>query len=309
MLKRIIVTFLMLIIGNSIESKTVLVFGGATGWIGKKFVTILKEQGHYPVAAVSRLENRESIEKEIAQVRPDYIINTAGLTGKPNVDWCEDHRPETIRTNVIGTLNLVDISFQHNIHVTNVSTGCIYEYDDKHPMGSGIGFIEEEDPNFTGSFYSRSKIVMERLLLEYPNVLNLRVKMPISEELNVGFIGKITKYEKVVNIPNSFTILDELLPIAVDMTLRGIKGNYNFVNPGTLSHNQILDLYKKYINPNFTYQNFSVEEQDKILKARRANAELSAKKLLDLYPNILSAKDSLESLLKRVAAFNKSRAL
>lgn len=286
-----------------INAKIILVFGGRTGWIGQKIVKILKDLGHEPVCANSRLENRESIECELLEVQPDYIINTAGIVGKPNVDWCEDHKQETIRTNVIGTLNLADIAFIHNIHLTNMSTGCIYEYDANHPMGSGIGFTEEETPNFTGSFYSKTKIQMESLLLTYPNVLNLRVKMPVSDELDKGFIGKIIQYKKVINIPNSLTVLDDLLPIAVDMTLRGIKGNFNLVNPGTISHHEVLNLYKQYIDQEHTYEVFTIEEQDKKLRARRANAELSAAKLLKLYPNISCIKNSLIELFKRIKKF------
>jgi dTDP-4-dehydrorhamnose reductase len=288
-----------------LQAKTFLVFGGKTGWIGQKIVQIIKEKGHVPICARSRLENREAIIKEIEEAKPDYIINAAGLTGKPNVDWCEDHKQETMRTNVIGTLNLADIAFMHNIHLTNISTGCIYEYDDKHPMGSGIAFTEEEAPNFFGSFYSRTKIQMESLILEYPNVLNLRVKMPISTELDKGFVGKIIKFKKVVNIPNSLTVLDDLLPLVVDMSLDGIKGNFNFVNPGAISHHEVLELYKQYIDPAHIYEALTLEEQAKMLKARRANAELSAEKLLKRYPNVPCIKDSLKTLFMRISVGKK----
>ena len=93
-------------------------------------------------------------------------------------------------------------------------------------------------------------------------------------------------------------MLEDLLPIAVDMTLKEIKGNFNFVNPGILTHNELLELYKHYIDQGLTYENFTVEEQNTILKARRANAELSANKLLTLYPGIPNVKESLESLLQ-----------
>lgn len=274
-----------------------LIFGGKHGWIGKKIVILLKEQGHNPICADSRLENRESIIKEIERTKPDFIINAAGIIGNPNVDWCETHKPETIRTNVIGTLNLADVAYQMGIHLTNVSTGCIYEYDEQHPMQSGKGFAEEEEPNFNGSFYSRSKIAMEKLILEYPNVLNLRVKMPISTDLEHGFVGKIIKYKKLINVPNSLCILDDLLPVAIEMTLKGFKGNYNFVNPGTLSHNEVMDLYKEIVDPSISYENFTLEEQNRILKARRANAELSAAKLLKDFPHIPRVKDSLRKIL------------
>lgn len=298
---------LLLVYVNLADAKVFLVFGGKTGWIGQKIVKIIQDAGHNPICGESRLENRQDIIDEILKIHPDYIINAAGIVGKPNVDWCEEHKAETIRVNVIGTLNLVDIANSYNIHVTNISTGCIYEYDEKHPMGSGIGFTEIEEPNFKGSFYSRTKIQMEALLLEYPNVLNLRIKMPISSELDKGFVGKIIRYKKVINIPNSLCILDDLLPIAVDMTLKGIKGNFNFVNPGTLSHHEVLELYKQYFDVNHTYENFSLEEQNLILKAKRANAELCANKLLALYPTILNIKVALENLFKKMTRMSHEK--
>ena len=34
--------------------------------------------------------------------KPTHVLNSAGVTGRPNVDWCEDHKQETIRANVVG---------------------------------------------------------------------------------------------------------------------------------------------------------------------------------------------------------------
>lgn len=283
--------------------KSFLVFGGKTGWIGQKMVSLLREQNHIVYAAESRLENREAIENEILRIRPDYIINCAGCTGTPNVDWCEDHQQQTIRTNIIGTLNVIDVAYLHNIHVTHFGTGCIYEYDKAHPLGSHKGFTEEEEPNFAGSFYSKTKIYLEKLLDSYPNVLNLRLRMPISSDFHPkNFIAKITQYQKVIDIPNSMTILDDLLPVAVQMTLRELTGKYNFVNPGTLSHNQILDLYRLYIDRSFIYNNFTIEEQNKILKARRSNNELDATKLTHEFPEIPSIQTSIHAVFKKMAA-------
>jgi len=279
-----------------------LVFGGEKGWIGQQIVALLKEQGKEVRAAKSRLENRQDIIKEIEEYKPKYILNCAGVTGRPNVDWCEDHKQETIRSNVVGTLTLCDVAFQHNIRVTNFATGCIFEYDDKHPMHSGIGFLEEDVPNFTASFYSLTKGLVEKLLQFYPNVLTLRVRMPISDDLSPrSFITKISKYEKVVNIPNSMTVLYDLLPVSIDMTEKELTGIYNFTNPGVISHNEILDLYKKYINPNFTYKNFSLEDQAKILKAGRSNNELDSSKLSKLYPSIPHISESIHGVFQRMA--------
>lgn len=279
---------------------------GAQGWIGGKLIVLLREKGHTVIEGNSRLENRESVEAEIIAAKPDFVLNAAGKTGRPNVDWCEDHKQETIRSNLIGALTLADLCYKYGIHMTNFGTGCIYEYDEKHPMNSGIGFKEEDTPNFDKSYYSKTKIMLDTLLQDYPNVLNLRLRMPISDDLNPrSFITKIIGYKRVVNIPNSMTILTDLLPIAIEMTERKMTGVYNFVNPGVISHNEILDLYKKFIDSSFTYQNFSLEEQSKILKAGRSNNELDADKLLKEFPQIPHIKQSIIQVFMRMRDKNK----
>jgi dTDP-4-dehydrorhamnose reductase len=278
-----------------------LVFGGANGWSGQQVVKLLRDEGKDVHVAKSRLENRESVEREIDELKPKYVINCAGVTGRPNVDWCESNKQETIRSNVIGTLNLADVAYLRGIHVTNFATGCIYEYDDKHLLGSGVGFLETDTPNFAGSFYSKTKAVTEALLDNYSNVLTLRVRMPLADDLSPrNFITKITKYAKVVNVPNSMTVLHDLLPVAIDMTKKELRGVYNFTNPGVVSHNEILDLYKQYIDPNFTYTNFSLEEQAQILKAGRSNNELDTTKLVKEYPNIPHIQTAIVDLFKRM---------
>jgi len=57
---------------------------------------------------------------------------------------------------VVGTLNVVDVARTAGINVAVFGSGCIYEYDEKHPLGSGIGFKEEEEPNFRGRLINLS---------------------------------------------------------------------------------------------------------------------------------------------------------
>lgn len=128
--------------------------------------------------------------------------------------------------------------------------------------------------------------------------------MPISSDLNNprNFITKISRYNKVVNIPNSMTILDELLPISVEMAKRNLSGIWNFTNPGVVSHNEILEMYKAYIDPGFKWTNFTLKEQAKVIVAPRSNNELDASKLKKEFPELLSIK---ESLIKNVFEPNK----
>jgi dTDP-4-dehydrorhamnose reductase len=247
------------------------------------------------------LENRESVLQEIKTKQPDFILNAAGVTGRPNVDWCEDHKQETMRANIIGALTLCDCAYLCDVPVVNLGTGCIYAYDEQHPLGSGIGFTEFDEPNFAGSFYSYTKTMLDKLLLEYPNVLNLRLRMPISDDLHErNFITKITRYQKVVNIPNSMSVLHDLLPLIPLMAERGLRGNINFVNPGVVSHNEILALYREYIDPTFVWQNFSIEEHDSILKSKRSNNELDTHRLLQEFPEVPHIKDAIRDVFRRM---------
>ncbi|PIS00640.1 MAG: hypothetical protein COT84_06515 [Chlamydiae bacterium CG10_big_fil_rev_8_21_14_0_10_35_9] len=305
----IYIAFLILIswVVNA-ESATFLVFGGKSGWFGNETIKIVEREGHIAICAHSRLENREEIIEELSEVRPDFIINAAGITGRPNIDWCEDHKEETICANVLGCLNLIDIAWRQGIHVTNFGTGCFYDFDEDHPMGSGKGFKEEDEPNHFSSFYSRTKVYLEKIMLNYPNVLNLRFRMPVSFDYHPrNFIVKISRYKKVINIPNSLSVLEDLLPIAVDMTLKRKKGNYNFTNPGAISHNDVLELYKLYVDPDFTYSNFSAKEQGLILKAGRSNCELDVSKLLKDYPNIPHIRDSIIKALQEMHRLKLSK--
>lgn len=129
--------------------------------------------------------------------------------------------------------------------------------------------------------------MVEDMLHEYPTTCTLRVRMPISDDLSPrNFVTKIVKYDRVVNIPNSMTVLHELLPISLVMAERRLTGIYNFCNPGAISHNEVLDLYRKHVDPSYTYTNFTLEEQALILKAGRSNNTLDHTKLCAALPDI-----------------------
>lgn len=137
---------------------------GRTGWIGGLLGKICVKQGIPYEYGKGRLEHRSQLLADVKNVKTTHVLNAAGVTGRPNVDWCEFHKPKTIRTNVVGTLNLADICRESGILMLNFATGCIFEYDPEHPEGSGIGFKEEDKPNFTGSFYSKTKAMVGYML-------------------------------------------------------------------------------------------------------------------------------------------------
>ena len=52
----------------------------------------------------------------------------------------------------------------------------------------------------------------------------------------------------------------------IDLICENYIGTINLVNPGVIYHNEILTMYKEIVEPNFTWKNFTIEEQDEILK-------------------------------------------
>ena len=188
---------------------------------------------------------------------------------------------------------------KYDFHFTYLGTGCIFQFDEEHPFGEEKnGFNEESKPNFFGSSYSIVKGFTDQLMhLVEDNVLNVRIRMPITDEFNKrNFITKITTYQKVCSVPNSMTVLNELIPIMVDMSMKKLKGTVNLTNPGLISHNEILEMYKEIVDPEFTWENFTIEEQNEILASGRSNNFLETFRLESLY-QVKNIKDSIKDVL------------
>ena len=268
--------------------KNVLILG-ATGWIGGQIKAMLEgmPDAYRVFTTKQRLDDFDMkvIELDIIADEIDAVVNCAGLTGRPNVDWCEEHKHEVIRTNLIGTLALMEVCEKQGCHLINMATGCIFGYDEGHVCGpDGVPFSEGDEGNFTGSFYSLTKGMVDRLAPYYEHVLHLRLRMPITcDDSPRCFVTKIRSYAKVVNIPNSMSVLPNLLLLIPQMIERRIVGRLNFVNPNPISHNEILDMYREIVDPSFTYTNFDLEEHDKVVVAKRSNNTLATDRIVSLF--------------------------
>jgi 3,5-epimerase/4-reductase len=290
----------------------VLIYG-SEGWIGSQVVKLLESYNIEYIRGKARAEDIELLENEIELVKPTHVMSFIGRThGKigdvqyTTIDYLEQPGKikENVRDNLYSPVVLAILSNKYGFHYTYLGTGCIFEYDQStHLFGvESNGFGELAVPNFFGSAYSVVKGYTDRLLHLFPNVLNVRIRMPITADLNPrNFITKITTYEKVCSVPNSMTVLPELLPMMIDMSLnKKITGTINLTNPGLISHNEILKMYKQIVNPEFTWENFTIEEQDKILAAGRSNNYLDTSKLEQLYPNVSNIKDSVRKCLEEM---------
>ena len=294
----------------------VLVFGG-NGWIGNKVVTLLQNMNVKVVISLCRGDDLSMIQREIDLIgNVTHIMSFIGRThGIHNneiigtIDYLEKPGKlvDNIKDNLFSPISLAEISKKNNIHFTYLGTGCIFDCDDAHLLGdANAGFLESDLPNFFGSSYSIVKGFTDQLMqMLYSNsALNIRIRMPITDEIDStrNFITKIITYKKVCSMSNSMSVLDELLPVLIELALQGQVGTINLTNPGVISHNEILTMYKEIVDPEFVWTNFSIEEQNQILASKRSNNCLNTSKLVSQMPNVLPIKEAVRNALLRIAA-------
>lgn len=301
-------------------NQRVLLFGG-NGWIGSKVHNLLTQMGISVVNSVHRADEVELVDAEIRDTPGlthvmSFIGRTHGVYNGEEIttiDYLEKPGKlvENIRDNLYSPVVLASLCQKHGKHFTYLGTGCIFNYDDdQHLLGNDeTGFNESDLPNFFGSSYSIVKGFTDRLMHDLygsgfesgynSNVLNVRIRMPITSEVSPrNFITKITHYPQICSMPNSMSVLDNLLPVMIDYAIHNVSGTINLTNPGIISHDEILTMYNEIVDPNFVWTNFSMEEQDAILASKRSNNCLDTTRLRNDYPNqVLPIKDAIREVL------------
>lgn len=267
----------------------VLIFG-ARGYMGQYFSSL------YPEAATPSVDiaDAHAVGEILDSEKPDVVINCAGKTGRPNVDWCETHKEETIHSNVIGPLVLVEECGKRDIYLVHIGTGCVYSGDASTP------FTETDAPNFFGSFYSRSKGVIDQLLNDFP-VLNIRLRMPFDGTDSArNLINKIKKYDRVLDTENSMTYIPDMLSAVDQLIQKKATGPYNIVNPGPISPYRIMELYKEIVDPSHTFEPLKEKDLPEVATAGRSSCLLSGDKLASegivMKPVEEAIREALETL-------------
>ena len=148
---------------------------GSTGYIGGWVQESFISKGHEVVFQRVDVCHKEAVFKVLQEAGTvDVVLNAIGKTGTPNVDWCEEHRRETVDVNIIGAVHIAEACEKLGLYMVQIGSGCIF---------SGVAgrfFVEDDKPNFFGSFYSQTKAVCEGALREFSNVCVLRIRMPLS---------------------------------------------------------------------------------------------------------------------------------
>src|SRR4051812_23350686 len=167
---------------------------GASGYLGQAFVQELRNRKQ-PFTAFSRTQldytRFDILLRWLRETKPAFLINTAGYTGKPNVDACEIARADTLAGNTLLPQTLAQACAAAGIPWGHVSSGCIFsgakiaeggalrvERDLSKPTLKKLaetnpaaihGFTETDEPNFSFrrppcSFYSGTKALAEEAI-------------------------------------------------------------------------------------------------------------------------------------------------
>ena len=304
---------------------------GASGYIGRAFVAAC-ESRELEYRAISRggcdYTRYDRLTALLRESKPEFLVNAAGFTGKPNVDACEVEREATLLGNVVLPQTIACACETNGVPWFHVSSGCIYNGakledggamrivedlsapDVRALLGSEPdrfqGFCEDDEPNFSFaeppcSFYSGSKALAERALAGFDNVYVGRLRIPFDEfDGPRNFLSKLLRYPKVYDNVNSISHRGDYAAAALDLLLKHAPfGVYNLTNSGFVTTRQVVDKLKAKLAPerDFEFWTDDSEFYRDAAKAPRSNCVLDTTKLsaagVTMRPVLEALDDSL----------------
>ena len=279
---------------------------GGSGYVGQAYQALLKRKGiafrnlkRSEVDYTNGAVLRAALEKD----RPEFLINAAGYTGKPNVDACEIHKAECLLGNAVLPGMIASACEAVGVPWGHVSSGCIYSGDGPGPRG----FTENDAPNFTFrtnhcSFYSGTKALGEEVLAGRPNVFVWRLRIPFDSVDNPrNYLTKLMRYPRLLEATNSISELDEFVESTLACWTKRVPfGTYNVTNPGRVTTREVVDLIRQSGVVNKEFQFFSSESEFMATAAKtpRSNCVMDSSKLAGVGITLTPVHDAVIRDLK-----------
>jgi dTDP-4-dehydrorhamnose reductase len=308
-----------------------IVLLGASGYVGTAFQRELARRGH-DVIPLSRAQvdytKYSALIEFLKDVRPSFLINAAGYTGRPNVDTCETYRADTLQGNTLLPLTISHACQATSTPWGHVSSGCIFngawvghaderriETDLMKPAVRSLliersdaveGFCETDEPNFSFrrapcSFYSGTKALAEEILTEDDAVYIWRLRIPFDEQDgNRNFLSKLQRYERVYDNFNSLSHLGDFVAACLNLwDEQAPPGIYNVTNPGYVSSREVAKLIQQMLRLDRTFDFWGDDEEfyRNAAKAPRSNCILSVSKLQGAGIAMRPVEDALRDAL------------
>lgn len=280
---------------------------GGSGYVGHAYQALLARKG-IPFRNLRRAEvnyaDRTTLTELLRREKPEFLINAAGYTGKPNVDACELHKSECLDGNAVlpGTIALA--CADAGIPWGHVSSGCIYT--GARPDGSA--FTETDTPNFSFrtnncSFYSGTKALGEEVLAGKPDVYVWRLRIPFNEVDNPrNYLTKLMRYATLLEATNSISQLDEFVAATFACWEKRVPfGTYNVTNPGQITTHEVVELIRKagVSNKNFVFFKDEADFMSKAAKTPRSNCVMNSSKLASVGIRMTEVHEAVERDLRR----------
>lgn len=271
------------------------------GYIGNRLADAWKDEA---VLSDVRINSKEDALAEFARHQPDVVLNAAGVRGKPNVDWCEDHELETMRGNAILPMILADACAEAGLYLLHMGSGCIFYGDSAHPDRAW----KEEDHGNPSAVYSRAKWAADLVLSTLPNIGIARIRMPIDWIPSPNnMIDKLATYPKVIDVENSATIVEDMIDVFHQLLEKKATGIFHVTNPGTIKHRELLDLYHELVDANHSCEWIPNEAlvQQGLAKKGRSNNFLSSERLAEYGIEMRPIKEALRDTMRKYAEAKK----
>jgi dTDP-4-dehydrorhamnose reductase len=313
-----------------------IVLLGATGYVGKQFAQTLRER-KVDFAAPTRAEmdytQFTTLRNFLEKKRPEFLVNAAGYTGKPNVDACETNWADTLQGNTLFPAAVAQACASLGIPYGHVSSGCIYagakvasggttrvEKDLTKPelrelfaknRGAFHGFSETDEANFTFrrppcSFYSGTKALGEEALKGVGEGYIWRLRIPFDQFDNArNYLSKLQNYPKVYDNVNSLSHRADFVNACLDTWFQRVPfGIYNVTNPGFATSSEVVEMVKKILRParEFSFWTDDAEFYRVAAKTPRSNCIMDVSKLLGAGIKMRPVEAALEDSLKNWVA-------
>lgn len=260
---------------------------GGSGYVGHAYQTLLTRKG-IPFRNLRRADCDYSqtavLTDLLRREKPDFLINAAGYTGKPNVDACELHKAECLFGNAVLPGRIAEACAAAGVPWGHVSSGCIYS----GARPDGAGFTETDTPNFTFrtnhcSFYSGTKALGEEVLAGRENLYIWRLRIPFDHvESPRNYLTKLMRYQRLLEATNSISQLHEFCAATFACWEKRVPfGTYNVTNPGQVTTHEVVALIKASGVCTKEYEFFRDEDEfmAKAAKTPRSNCVMDSTKL------------------------------
>lgn len=260
---------------------------GGSGYVGQAYQALLTRKG-LPFRNLRRADvdytNPTVLRAALLRDKPEFLINAAGYTGKPNVDACELHKAECLFGNGVFPGIVAQACADAGVPWGHVSSGCIYTGS----RTDGTGFSETDTPNFTFrtnncSFYSGTKALGEEVLAGTPNVYTWRLRIPFNHEENPrNYLTKLMRYKTLLAAENSISQLEEFVAATFACWEKRVPfGTYNVTNPGHVTTHEVVDLIlKSGVCPkNYVFFKDETDFMHTAAKTPRSNCVMTSAKL------------------------------